>query len=121
MTRETILTLAILVAVFVHGAKADGIGENLVDIPPCWERAFTQADAPMLFAVVEDGPAQIARAAQINADNCAPVVALAQNYTPGHPTMYWHQPKPLPSPVPLPSTGQMMLAGLGAIFARRLM
>lgn len=96
-------------------ARADGIAESLMPADPCWTMALT-ADGMADFAIIDeaDTMAQV----ELYADNCIPRPVMAA-YVPGHKTMFWRQPDPLPSPVPLPAAGWMMLAGLGTLGVRK--
>ena len=95
MREALIYTAALLAMAWATSGKADGIAAMLMPADPCG------AFAPVI--VEADTVAQ----ADLYAMNCgriptvAQMVALDQNYVPGHPAMHWAVPDPLPSPVPL--------------------
>ena len=101
---------ALAFALLASPCHADGLALSLMPADPCG-----------LFApaIVE---ADIAAQADLFALNCGripPLIAYAvAGYVPGHKSMYWRQPEPMPSPVPLPAAGWMMMAGLGILTLR---
>ena len=103
------LTAAMLTLAWATQARADGIALSLMPADPCG------VFAP---AIVEDDTAAQADLFALNCGKIPTVAQMVNNYTPGHKTMFWRQPEPLPSPVPLPAAGWLMLAGLGILTLR---
>ncbi len=100
----TLLTLA-------SPAMADGIAEMLMPADPC---------GPYRPAIVEADTVAQAGLFVINCGRIPPLSAYAvAGYQNRPSTSYWRQPDPLPSPVPLPAAGWMMLAGLGILGVRK--
>ena len=95
----------IALALLASPRHADGLALSLMPADPC---------GPFAPVIVE---ADTGAQAALYAAHCSviPTVAQMVAYVPRHPTRFWDQPEPLPSPVPLPAAGWLMLAALGAL------
>ena len=115
MTRETLLALAIILAVFGRPSHADGIADALMApyTDPCLDTVLSepQFNASVIGDVTGLYPLYMKR----RDARCGHMPTLDEvamlSYVPRNPLFYWDQP-PLLSPVPLPGAGWMMLAAL---------
>lgn len=116
-----IIALGFAAMLWATSGRADGIGESLMQVDPCWAEVLSGSVSMDDLAVIDE----LDPAAQLDAyrNNCKRpgIVALAQNYRPGDKVMFWHQPAPLPSPVPLPTSGLMLIAALAALGWKRIL
>lgn len=96
-----------------YAAKADGMMDSLMPPDPC---------GPYAPTIVEEDTAAQADLWALNCGRIPTLAAIVANYVPGHPTMYWRQPDPLPhqpSPVPLGATlGYLTVAMLALVAAK---
>ena len=115
MTRETLLALAIILAVFGRPSHADGIADALMApyTDPCLDTVLSepQFNASVIGDVTGLYPLYMER----RDARCGHMPTLDEvamlSYVPRNPLFYLDQP-PLLSPVPLPGAGWMMLAAL---------
>ena len=112
MREPLILTAALLTLAWATQARADGIALSLMPADPCG------VFAP---AIVEDDTAAQADLFALNCGRIPTVAQMVNNYTPGHKTMFWRQPEPLPSPVPLSTTMGYLTVAMMALMGMRRM
>ena len=116
MREPFIITAALLAMAWATDGKADGIAAMLMPADPCG------AFAPIIVEADTVAQADLFDLHCGRVPTVAQMVALDANYVPGHPTMHWDQPDPLPSPVPLGATmGYLTVAMLALMAAKRRM
>lgn len=96
--------LILFILLLSSSARADGIVEFLAPPDPCWDS---------IFAIEEEDVIAQQDRVDFLCGTIPTVVALDQNYTPGHDKYYWDEPPLLPpAPIPLPAAGWMMVTAL---------
>ena len=116
MSRETLFTLAILFAVFGHPSHADSIADALMApyTDPCLDAVLSQSQ--FNASVIGDATGLYPLYMERRESRCGHIPTLDEvamlAYVPRDAVFHWDQPPLLPSPVPLPGAGLMMLAAL---------
>ena len=116
MTRETLLALAILFAVFGRPSHADSIASALMApyTDPCLDAVLSE---PQFNAsVIGDATGLYPLYIERRDARCGHIPSLDEvamlTYVPRDPVYHWDIPPLLPSPVPLPGSVWMTLSAL---------
>ena len=116
MTRETLLALAIILAVFGRPSHADGIADALMApyTDPCLDTVLSE---PQFNAsVIGDATGLYPLYIERRDARCGHIPSLDEvamlTYVPRDPVYHWDIPPLLPSPVPLPGSVWMTLSAL---------